>query len=343
MPRGPRLDAVGALHHVMARGIEKREIFLDDRDREDLLARLDKLVGDTGTGIFAWCLLPNHFHLLLRSSSIGLSTFMRRLQTGYAVYFNKRHGRAGHLFQNRFKSILVEEDPYLLALVRYIHLNPLRADLVKDLRGLEGYRWSGHPALLGKRGVPWQDTQYVLAQFGRNAREARAEYRRFVKQGIRRGTSKEPIEEKISEGVPQREPIEAVERESELPVRDTRVLGSSRFVQQVTIGSTETVREPSLFIELAERERFLHTLRKEIAARFQITPEELRGGSRQRTVVAARAALAWVATRVGGVPTVDVARATGVTAVSVLRVEGRGPAELAMRKIDSRRLVQKCK
>jgi len=154
MPRQPRLDAPGLLQHVMARGIEGREIFQDDKDRESFLDRLAAILGETHTQCYAWSLIPNHFHLLLRTGPTPLSKVMRRLMTGYAVTFNRRHKRSGHLFQNRYKSIVCEEDPYLLELIRYIHLNPLRASLVKDLKELDKYPWSGHSAILGRRKNP---------------------------------------------------------------------------------------------------------------------------------------------------------------------------------------------
>ncbi len=118
MPRGPRLDAPGTLHHIMVRGIERRPLFRDDRDRRDLLDRLATVGQVTGLQILAWALLPNHVHLLGRTGARPLATAMRRLLTGYAGAFNRRHRRHGHLFQNRYKSILVEEEPYLLELQR---------------------------------------------------------------------------------------------------------------------------------------------------------------------------------------------------------------------------------
>ena len=118
MPRTARIDIPGTLYHVMARGIERRDIFEDDEDRHYFVQRLSSLLEDTGTSCFAWTLLPNHIHILVRPSKVKLATFMRRLLTGYAVTFNLRHGRSGHLFQNRYKSIICEEDAYLLELVR---------------------------------------------------------------------------------------------------------------------------------------------------------------------------------------------------------------------------------
>ena len=121
MPRQSRLDTPGALHHIVMRGIERRKIFWDDTDRDDFLNRLGDLLNQTRTPCYAWVLIPNHVHLLLRTGLVPLSTVMRRLLTGYAVRFNRRHRRHGHLFQNRYKSFLCQEDPYLLELVRYIY------------------------------------------------------------------------------------------------------------------------------------------------------------------------------------------------------------------------------
>jgi len=118
MPRQPRLDAPGVLHHVMVRGIERRAIFRDDTDRADFVGRLAALVPATGLSVYAWALLPNHAHLLVRTGSRPLPRVMRSLLTGYAGAFNRRHQRQGHLFQNRYKSIVVEEEPYLLELQR---------------------------------------------------------------------------------------------------------------------------------------------------------------------------------------------------------------------------------
>jgi REP element-mobilizing transposase RayT len=160
----------------MARGIERRDIFKDDQDRQSFLERLAVILEKTQTQCYAWALIPNHFHLLLRTSLTPLSKVMRRLMTGYAVTFNKRHKRSGHLFQNRYKSIVCEEDQYLLELIRYIHLNPLRAGLIKDLKELDKYPWTGHSAIMGKRenplvpkqqanDFPFAETRIAFSQF----------------------------------------------------------------------------------------------------------------------------------------------------------------------------------
>ncbi|MBW1931255.1 MAG: transposase, partial [Deltaproteobacteria bacterium] len=201
----------------MARGIERREIFKDDKDRNSFLDRLAIILEETQTQCYAWALIPNHFHLLLRTGPTPLSRVMRRLMTGYAVTFNKRHKRSGHLFQNRYKSVVCEEDPYLLELIRYIHLNPLRAGLVEDLKELDKYPWTGHSSILGKRKNPLipdkpdkrdkrnkpnqsditstsekslaeKTIEDILLLFGDTLKVARRRYRQFVKNGIDQGT-----------------------------------------------------------------------------------------------------------------------------------------------------------
>jgi REP element-mobilizing transposase RayT len=134
MPRQARLDAPGTLHHVIIRGLESRKVVGDREDRGNFVSRMGKIASDTETVIYAWALMPNHAHILLRSGPHGLSKYMRRFLTGYAITYNRRHTRYGHLFQNRYKSIVCDEDSYFRELVRYIHLNPLRAELVSWLR-----------------------------------------------------------------------------------------------------------------------------------------------------------------------------------------------------------------
>ncbi|MBW1790597.1 MAG: transposase, partial [Deltaproteobacteria bacterium] len=142
------------------------------KDRGDFVGRLSKLLPEMATPCYAWALMDNHVHLLLRTGTSPIATVMRRLLTGYAVSFNRRHGRYGNLFQNRYKSILCEEGGYLKQLVAYIHLNPFRAGIVEDVASLRTFPYTGHSALMGKKKRPWQDTDYVLKHFGRRVSEA---------------------------------------------------------------------------------------------------------------------------------------------------------------------------
>ena len=183
MPRGPRIDYPGLLHHVIVRGIERREIFTKEDDYEDFINRLEESLKNSGAEVFAWVLMPNHFHLLIRIGVKPLTSIMRGLLTGYALSYNRKHKRVGYLYQGRYKSIACEEEPYLLELVRYIHLNPLRANLVKTPPELDRYRWSGHSVIMGNQKVSWQNTQEILSRFGRTETEARRKYREFVIEG----------------------------------------------------------------------------------------------------------------------------------------------------------------
>ena len=172
MPRQARLDAPGTLHHVMLRGIERRAIVTDNADRHEFVSRLGVSAMQSRTSVYGWALLTNHAHLLLRSGPDGLPRLMRRFLTGYAQAYNRRHQRHGHLFQNRYKSIVCEEDRYFVELLRYIHLNPLRARLVRTLSELERYPWSGHGVVLGEVAGSWQEREWVLSWFGKTTDSA---------------------------------------------------------------------------------------------------------------------------------------------------------------------------
>ena len=191
MPRTARLDTPGVLHHVMIRGIERRKIFRNNKDREDFIERLESLCPGTHTNCYAWAFIPNHAHFLFRTGTEPLSRLMRRLLTGYVIGFNHRHGRRGQLFQNRYKSIICQEETYLRELVRYIHLNPVRAGMVQTVDELRRYKYCGHSSLMGKAKRDWQDTDYVLGYFGKRKAEARKKYESFVKEGVTQGRRNE--------------------------------------------------------------------------------------------------------------------------------------------------------
>ena len=223
MPRLARLDISGLLQHVIVRGIERRDIFNDDRDRQLFVDRLFALLSETGVRCYAWSLLSNHLHLLLMPTSTPLSNFMRRLLTGYAVSFNRRNKRSGHLFQNRYKSIVCEEEPYLLELVRYIHLNPLRAGIVASLEELDQYPWSGHAVLLGNRQCDAQDISTILERFGKRSTTAQRKYRQFVSDGIKTGRRDDLVGGGLKRSQGER-------LNNEYESLDERVLGGGEFV-----------------------------------------------------------------------------------------------------------------
>jgi putative transposase len=227
VPRLARLDAAGLVHHVMIRGIERRRIFLGHKDREDFLERLARLLPATETACYAWVLIDNHAHFLFRTGLEPLATLMRRLLTGYVVSFNRRHNRHGQLFQNRYKSIVCQEEIYLKELVRYIHLNPVRAGIVSSLKELNKYPYCGHSALMGVKKRPWQDVDYGLGYFGDTGHRARRAYHGYVQAGLGQGRR----DELTGGGL-----IRSLGRWSEVEKRqvhvmsDERILGDSDFV-----------------------------------------------------------------------------------------------------------------
>ncbi|UJP05496.1 MAG: transposase [Nitrosomonas sp.] len=181
MARPLRLEFPGAIYHVTARGNAQAAIFLDDEDRLLFLAAVAEAVSHFGWLCHAYCLMDNHYHLLIETPDGNLSQGMRQVNGVYTQRFNRRHARVGHLLQGRFKSILVERDSYLLELCRYIVLNPIRAKMVTDINH---YLWSSYPATVGSQPAPaWLATDWVLGQFGNYRAVAQRKYAEFVMQG----------------------------------------------------------------------------------------------------------------------------------------------------------------
>lgn len=182
MARPLRLEFAGALYHLTARGNARGEIFLDDEDRRLFAGLLSKEIAQQGWRCYAYCLMSNHFHLLIETPAGNLVSGMRRLNGVYTQAFNRRHGRVGHVLQGRYKAIVVDKESYGLELCRYIVLNPVRAKMVKRP---EDWRWSSYRAIAGLVSAPdWLDVDWLLRQFGSDVNRARYAYRRFVSEGI---------------------------------------------------------------------------------------------------------------------------------------------------------------
>jgi REP element-mobilizing transposase RayT len=242
MPRKSRVDAPGALHHIIVRGIERAKVFRNDTDRNDFLSRMGNLLSETKSGCFAWALLSNHFHLLVKIGRVPVATLMRRLLTGYAVTFNRRHRRIGHLFQNRYKSILCQEDAYLLELVRYIHLNPIRAHVVENIETLDHYPYSGHSAVMGKVERQWQDVSGVLELFGDRTGTAGRRYRVFVEKGAMEGRRPELVGGGLIRSSGGWEAVKVKRRAKLFEKSDERILGNGDFVEMVLAASNEQMK-----------------------------------------------------------------------------------------------------
>lgn len=299
MPRHARVDAPGAVHHVMVRGIERRRIFFDDADRADFAARLERLLREEGGSCFAWALMPNHVHLVIRTGESPLSRLMARLGTGYARRFNLRHRRAGHLFQNRFKSVLAKSQAQAVQLVRYVHRNPLEAGVVGSLAALRDYFWTGHAELLDCSPRRIVDRSEVLAWFDADRRRAQRLLMEWMGEAgeparARSGFCADPAD-RSGDGKQRR--LEKAPR-SAAP----RVL-----VFQSQVGDLESLVDW-------------------VCGQVGVSEVEVLAGRRTRAVSRARAVIAYLATVELRMRAVDVARNLGVNAGALSRAVTRGRA-----------------
>jgi putative transposase len=304
----------------MVRGIEQRTIFRDNEDHEDLLTRLGIVLEETGTSCCAWALIPNHFHMVLRTGNGSISTVMRRLLTGYATSFNNRHKRHGKLFQNRYKSILCQEDTYFLELIAYIHLNPIRAKLVDTLEQLDSYEWAGHSVILGYRTRVWQDTDAVLALFGKDKEAARRRYREFVRLRIRRGRRPELTGGGLIRSMGSWEEVKQHKKTERLQ-SDERILGDSQFVEDVLKKAQEKLKSES---PLAARGYDLKKVAERVADLTGLRTDDLFKKGRQKDLVLGRSVLCYWAVRILGMSTTEVARRLGLTQPAVSMAVKRG-------------------
>jgi putative transposase len=296
MPRRFRLDAVGVLHHVVVRGIERRPIFLTAADRRDFFERCERLFIEHKTSCYAWVFLSNHVHLLLRTGQVPLSKVMARLLSGYAARFNRTHKRSGHLFQNRYKSIICQEESYFKELVRYIHLNPVRAHMIADMKGLDAYRWSGHAALLGRRTCEWQDTSYTLSSFG-----SADSYREFVQEGFDQGHR-----DVLTGGgvVRSHGGWAEVKRSPVLAKGDERILGDTAFVIEVLSDAQERLDRR---IRMKQAGISVDTIEKRVTELLRLKPGDLYQQGRPRWLSQARSLFCFWAVRELGIPQKELA------------------------------------
>ncbi|OGQ95513.1 MAG: transposase [Deltaproteobacteria bacterium RIFOXYD12_FULL_57_12] len=321
MPRKTRIDAPGALHHIIVRGIERKKIFKDDTDRVKFLERLGAILTDTKTHCLAWTIIPNHFHLLLRTGATLISSVMRRLLTGYAIYFNRRHRRSGHLFQNRYKSILCQEDAYLLELVRYIHLNPVRAKLVTDYNEFSNYPFCGHSAIMGKVERDWQDTDFILRMFDEELSVARPAYQLYVQDGIAMGKRGDLVGGGLIRSQGGWAAVRELRRSKAYQKGDERILGDGDFVEGVLLKSEEKLERKS---QLTAQGINFDKAVERVAGLFEIPSAEVLAGGKKRQTVAARSLLCfWVSCELG-LSQAWLARRLGISQPAVSSAVNRG-------------------
>ena len=306
MPRLARIDMPGLLQHVIARGVNRGRIFLSDDDRQDFIDRLDRLLKETNTICYAWSLLGNHFHLLLMPIERPLSDLMRRLLTGYAVSFNRRHDRVGHLFQNRYKSIVCDVDAYLMELVRYIHLNPVRSQDVKSLSCLADFPWTGHRQLIGKSDLNIITDSDVLSLFSRRKDTARKAYLEFLSDGLEKESAKD-----FSGGRPVRQMNDYLRVDG--AQCDDRILGSGGFVERI-LGNKLVVNS----------EKSLNQIIELVLSHFEIDKTELKLSGQSRRIASAKAVICFIAIRHNRISGSEVAIELGYTRSGVSRAVNRG-------------------
>ena len=321
MPRQARIDAPGALHHIIVRGIEHRKIFNDDQDRYDFLSRFGDILEQTQTACYAWALIPNHFHLLLRTGAYPVATIMRRLLTGYAISYNRRQRRHGHLFQNRYKSILCQKVTYFLELVRYIHLNPLRAGLVKDLNDLNTYAFSGHGVILGKHQQSWQHSKPVLAYFGKRVKTARNQYTAFVAKGVDQGRRTDLIGGGLIRSIGGWSAVSEMRKANVHVKSDERILGDGDFVAQILDQANETLERK---YALKAGGMNVQRIAERVARLLDMPIEDIWLEGRYKRLVTARSLLCFWAVRELGVSMASLSRKLGISTVAVSKSVERG-------------------
>ena len=321
MPRKARIDSAGALHHITVRGIERGVVFRDNDDRDRFVERLSGVLSETATQCFAWALIPNHFHLLLKTGTVPVGKVMQRLLTGYAVSYNNRHKRCGHLFQNRYKSILCQEDAYLLELVRYIHLNPLRAGIVANLSELELFSYCGHGALIGTCKHPWQNTGQILHLFSGKATEARERYRQFVKKGASTGRRDDLTGGGLIRSRGGWAQVIAMHRDNLFQKSDERILGDNEFVTQVLDQAQEQMeRRYSLKARGINAEAVI----ERVCRALKMEKQDIFTPGKDRNRVVARSIFCYWAVRELGISQAECSRQLSISPAAVTQSVKRG-------------------
>lgn len=276
MARKPRLHIDGAVYHVMLRGNGGQEIFFDDDDRRHFYFLLEEGVARFGHRIHGFCLMGNHAHLTIQVGTEPLAKIMQNLSFRYARWVNKKQKRIGHLFQGRYKAIMVDRDAYLLQLVRYIHLNPVRAKLVERP---QDYAWSGHRAYLGEETLTWLTTDWIYGQFGKHLSTCRERYEAFVNEGRGEGRRDE------------------FHGGGDI---DRRVLGDESFAERV------------LNVTCAQAGHItLDRLIKAVCEEYQMAESDLACANRTRLASEARCVIGWLAQKSGQITLTEVGKRFG--------------------------------
>ena len=276
MPRKPRIHYPGAVYHVILRGNAGDPTFFDDRDRYRLYLILQYAVEKFRCRIHAFCLMRNHIHLVTQVDDIPLSRIMQNVSQRFTKWINFSQSRTGHLFQGRYKALLIDADTYLLELVRYVHLNPVRAGAAADA---DGYPWTGHRGYLGKECIPWLTTDFVLSMLSPSIVSARNAYESFVQDGIGEGRRGEFHRGKC----------------------EGRILGDDSFTDEILVRAHQKEKREYTLDEVVGR----------ACARFRISEEKLKAPGKIRPMSEARAIAAAIVQASPHLRLTDLARLLG--------------------------------
>ena len=291
MARRPRIHFAGALYHVISRGNRRQGIFRDEKDLKRFLTYLSHCKMRFPFRLYAYALMKNHIHLLVEVEKVPLSKIMQSFLFRYTQYFNRRYRQVGHLFQGRYKAIVCDKDAYLLELVRYIHLNPVRARVVKRP---EDYVWTGHLSYLGKREEDLIDQGFVLDQLGEDLSSAKRRYRRFVWEGMTGGH-----EEKYYQ------------------VKAQRYLGEDAFVERI---EREKKESEDWMYEIP-----LEVISREVAKAIGCREDELHSVRRSRQGSLGRGMVAYLARRISGYRVKEIAdhfrRSSVAVSEAIMKIE----------------------
>lgn len=305
----------------MVRGVAGFAILPDDVDKFVFLKRARKPFDGDALTCLVWALMTNHGHLVSRTGGTDLSAGMHQLNTEYGSYFNRRHRRQGHVFQNRFKSLLIEEETYLLRAVRYVLLNPIKGDLVRDLDELADYPWTSFPALMGRSADRLGDVEFTLRLFADRQDVARRELRDWLLDGL---ANPDPFERLIE--MPTGRPPKELEEELHAALigdRDSYAVGNSRFISTIlsAANAPRAARRP-----FVPQGWDLDGLLSRVCTELTVNEADLRLGRRYASVSKARAAVAWIGTAYLGVSHTDLALELGVSRPAISKALARGKA-----------------
>ncbi len=303
MARKPRIHVPGGVYHVILRGNGGQKIFFADEDYARLYLLLQEGTARFAYQVHAFCCMSNHIHLAIQIGKAPLSKIMQNLSFRYTRWINRRKRRIGHLFQGRYKAVLVDRDSYLLELTRYIHLNPVRAGLAQKPGD---YRWSGHRVYLGEEELPWLTTDWVLGQLGDRLWEARKRYEEFVSEGMKEGHREE-----FHRGN-----------------GDAAILGDDRFIEKVLHRNPGSI----------PRQMPLNQLVARVGEKYGLASEQLAGVSRNRMAAEARAVVGYLAMQMRSATLTEVARRFGRDVTTLSKAVRRIAEREAASKMESRRI-----